>query len=515
MERSAADPPEIEITPTPAPEETDDEPAPLVEAVEVVDKRRVVDEADPVTLASRPPSVAAAPAGRMRRVQGVTTARFGETWYGFIHWISADARLVALRRYTREPRVSHHGEAGRAGTLEFIDTTTGQRESGGDLVATDPRGRWLVVRRDPHLWLIDSETAAREDLAALGADLEDDGNGCLPPRQATFDSTGTHVLFVRRGPDRLVIRALEGGAEVEVASGPGRLWRILSEGPDDRPLLLVVPRDSDGDGEIRLPRQRTTCVCRWCGRFAMMTSTRGWALDDFSMVGVDVAGGRVEIPEVWVPLGPDTFAEARGGALFRADGSSSPTPATCTQAQVVPGASSVILRCRVDDVVLWPTTGKEVHLVGGARPLAGARAHLVGGRRVVGVTTEIRGAQHLAVLDLDLGALAPGPRVQEIGDVDRRGRVLARDAAGLVAMDTTSGAVRRLASRRVELNKPNVVHIGDRDHAVDAQRGLLHALADEPVAVAENGCALLRDGATSTLDIGPWTLQCPGPKAVP
>ena len=332
-----------------------------------------------------PPTVAAAPAGQLRRVQGVTTARFGAGRYGFVEWMSADARLVALRTFGRPPRVSHHGESGLKAQLELVDTTTGQREQPDDIVAEDPRGRYIVVRAGKQMWLIDSETGKRDDLAARGADLESDENACLPPRHALFDATGTHVLFIRKGPDRLVQRDLQSGVETEIAAGPGRLWAAISDGPDERPLLIVVPKDSNGDSKITLPRQRTTCACRWCGRFAMMSSSPGFEGDAFKFLVVDGAR-RVEVASPGMPLGADAFAEGSEGPLTRADGSPYPLPQGCQDPQVVRGSPAVLLTCDTRGGVLWPATGKLAELADPVRPLQNASTLRHDGRRLVGAT---------------------------------------------------------------------------------------------------------------------------------
>jgi hypothetical protein len=461
----------------------------------------------------------------------VTTARFGAGLYGFVEWMSADARLIALRTFTRPPRISHHGEDGLHARLELVDTTTGKREQPDDLIAEDPRGRHIVVRAGKHLWLIDGETGKRDDLAARGAELESDGNACLPPRQALFDATGTHVLFIRKGPDRLVQRDLQSGVETEIAAGPGRLWAAISEGPDEHPLLIVVPKDSNGDKKISLPSQRTTCACRWCGRFAMASSSRGFDGDAFKFVAVDGAR-RVDVASPGIPLGADVFAEDSEGPLTRADGSPYPLPQGCQQPQVVRGSPAVLLTCDTRGGVLWPATGKHDELADPVRPLANASARRHDGRRLVGATLGTEGAaQQLVTLDLERGTSTPGPKISGVGAVDRRGHVLACDAAGIVGHDTLGGATRRLVGAAVVTGRPGLVHLGGRLHAVDGARGLAHALPEAapardgkndiarrsavPVAVAENGCVLLRAGAGDAVDVGPWTVQCPGPDPAP
>jgi len=75
------------------------------------------------------------------------------------------------------------------------------------------------------------------------------------------------------------------------------------------------------------------------------------------------------------------------------------------------------------------------------------------------------------------------------------------------------------------------VHLSGRLHAVDLARGLAHALpagaiaidgrnniamrSPKPVAVAENGCVLLRAAAGDSVNVGPRTVQCPGPDSAP
>jgi len=109
--------------------------------------------------------------------------------------------------------------------------------------------------------------------------------------------------------------------------------------------------------------------------------------------------------------------------------------------------------------------------------------------------------------------------------------VLACDAAGIVGHDTLGGATRRLAGAAIVTDTPGLMHLSGRLHAVDLARGLAHALpagaiaidgtndiamrSPEPVAVAENGCVLLRAAAGESVNVGPWPVQCPGPDSAP
>ncbi|MBL9103037.1 MAG: hypothetical protein JNL82_18980 [Myxococcales bacterium] len=459
------------------------------------------------------PAVAAAPTGSLARVQGVEVARLAPgpgngAVPGFVWWMGANARLVAIYWFSAAPKFGHHGEPlGDPPTLTLFDTTTGAGEAIDELVASDPRGRWAVIARGKQLWLIDGETGQREELTARGADASGDANRCLEPRQAGFDALGGQLVYLRTGPDRAVIRQLADGSETEVAAGPGRLWRAYAVGAPGSALLFEVPGDSDGDGAVELPVQNTSCACRWCGRFALSHGFYGWSGDRFEFVMVE-GGRRTALPGVFDRLADGVFVDSNG-ALQRTDGKPIALPAGCRGATWLEGSSAVLTGCPGGSRLFWPGSGEKADLPGQVTALELAVVRAPDGGLRAGLASK-GGESVLLSVDLARGEFRKSPRIGISRGLDRRGRALAVDQADqLIVFEVASGATRAAALGKVEDLQANWARIAGVPHAVDAGRGLVHALSHEPSAAAENGCALLAAVRGGELETGPWTLRCP------
>jgi hypothetical protein len=208
------------------------------------------------------------------------------------------------------------------------------------------------------------------------------------------------------------------------------------------------------------------------------------------------------------------FADGETGALRRADGQKIAAPAGCDRLEVVVGSPAVLAACGAVSKVFWPVTGAVAELPVLAPAIEGSVVRAADGRLRVGVLLRDSNPQ-LASVDLIDGKRVDGPVVTVAGAADRRGRVLTHREGRLVAFDVATGGTRVLADRKVLDIGRGWARVDDVPHAVDAGRGLLHALPGAPASAAENGCALVAARRQDELETGPWTLRCPGAADAP
>ncbi len=124
-----------------------------------------------------------------------------------------------------------------------------------DFLGSDPTGQYVIFRKANEVWLLDTTSDARVDLAAAGADLADDASSYTPHRALSFDPMGRRLAYLRQGPDGtdVVIHDLKTGSEREYPAGRGTVGRIAFE-PDGQFVRLdVVTTDTNGNGRIQWP----------------------------------------------------------------------------------------------------------------------------------------------------------------------------------------------------------------------------------------------------------------------
>jgi hypothetical protein len=206
----------------------------------------------------------------------------GEVW-GYAEASSSNGRIVLIRNFgEHEPRnFGQHGPHPSQASLEAFDLITGDSKR-VELVATEPARRWFMLRHDAALWLVDSETGQWQALA--DADLEEDRNPCMLPRQGNFSPRGSRVAWIRNGARELSVRDLASGEEWSVP-GDGRIWLGWPNDDDRGAVLVEVPLDS-----TQWPERQTSCNCWWCNRFAMSISSGGWKGPEFTIFAVTDGG---------------------------------------------------------------------------------------------------------------------------------------------------------------------------------------------------------------------------------
>lgn len=443
-------------------------------------------------------------------------ATFGSDDPGFVRWVSDNARLVAVHRFlSGPPSFGHHGEAlahlGDPPTLTLYDTAAGSGDDWDELVAADPAGRFVVLRRAGLLMLVDSLDGSRTDLSAAGADASSDANACLPPRQAAFDSLGRTLTWTRTEPSRVVLRYLASGFQTTAATGDSLLWRAAPSAMPGWVVVREVASDSDGDGSRSFPRQRTSCACRRCGSFAMSHGFHGWGGDAFTsaLLGPDEQRIAFEAP---VAVVGDAFVELEGGALRRLDGAPMALPEGCDARPVVDGATAIVLDCGGESRLLWPSEERAVALAANIELGRSTRA-VVGADGYVWAPVRVRrdGALHVGRLRFADGRLEVGAVAGPLGAGQASGWLLADDErGGTLAFDAVHGRSLRfdVSGERRGLS----IVRGDSDIVVLAPNLGAYGVVDErPVHTTPAGCAVLPSGTSERgLEQGPWRLRCPG-----
>jgi hypothetical protein len=141
-----------------------------------------------------------------------------------------------------------HGDVGGDRMRPYLIWGEGQGEPSDDVIAVEPTGRWLVLRRDRELFLVDAETRRWHPLHAnvrASSALE----GVL---SASFSEDGSRLVFVR-DRKQVIVRSVLDGKERVIDPGPGLLWNAWTQ--DGSLLVEVIRSDSDGDGFFDGPKR--------------------------------------------------------------------------------------------------------------------------------------------------------------------------------------------------------------------------------------------------------------------
>ncbi|WAS94224.1 hypothetical protein [Nannocystis punicea] len=426
------------------------------------------------------------------RLVDSVTIDLGEAQPGRLKWLSANARFVALYLGV-DARASDRACADPR--LVLFDTVRGTRENLESIVAVDPRGRYAVALLGSQLWLIDSETGLREDLARRGADLTRDDGACWGGRQAVFDPWGQELLYLRTDPTRAVVRRLATGEEYEVAAPerpviratplghPGWVrfdmrrpssWRHAAEPPDPccRPPVDPLWEDEDSWPWYSL-RHRD-------GR----TMDEDFA-DDAALL--------------W-PSQPHISTESFSTSECRANERVSP--------------EAVHLSCTSDERLLWPTTGRTVVLEN-FRGWIGEPVLASDGRLWRAATVSQGHGVRFARVDLTDGRIELGPEALSFNwergsRQDRRGWLLVKNYRSdplAFAYDPVTGRTREITG--ADVLAPGLVVVDGQHFAVDVSGARRIRLDSQPAAVSENGCALMSPTRPETGALATWSLQCP------
>jgi hypothetical protein len=405
---------------------------------------------------------------------------FGSASPGFVVWLSRNGRLAVAYEFRTDDDKDgdiqaefeqHHGVPGGDKPHPWLfDLVAGTERAIDDLMLSDPSGRRAIIRAGKRVLLVDSRDGTSQDLVALGLDVADDENQCLPPRQLAFDPSGRLLVFIQRDGRSIVTWDLETGQRDTTRVARGRLWRAEPLGRRGWLRVDAVVEDVNADGVLSLPVQRTTCACRFCRQFAAMSSTFGWEpTADLSRVLLVRGDGRtVEArTEVLVPLGDRTLLGVETRKVTDVDGHERARPEGCIDPALTAGGTGLLLECKDGSRVWWPDSGRQVALGGYAVPLSEI-ATVEGNRAWLPIALARDGwgkDRRVGRVDLDSGALELGARI----------------ASASLDDDGTA-----LAARARSCDAPREPALPDTCRVEPAEKG-------EPVGR------------------GPWTLRCAAP----
>lgn len=453
--------------------------------------------------------------------------RFGGEHLGFPVWVSANGRLAILYQFRTDndgdgkidPHFGHHGEPlGDRWQPFLFDLSTGTEEAFDDVLTAESGGRFAVLQRGSSMWLIDAQSGTSTDLTKAGATEVSDDNACLPPRAAAFgDSPGFLTLF--RGPqgERAVLYNLLTAEEKPIAAGPGLVWRAEPSSRAGWAVVRSVLSDTTGDGKLSLPRQRTSCACRVCKRFALSYGVYGWSGDAFSSFLVAPDGTRVEMKDGHlVPLGTRHVFQPRGSKVLTLAGSPAALPAGCQARHLPLGSATILLRCADGEHLLNMDTGRDQRLGPDPLDLLTGPASEVSAW-IAGVRTRNSGKE-LVRLDLGSGALQPIGPVTALEEGATHGWLTAATPTGVIALHAESGAV--LTASLPGAAEPDQLSVslgGEREKrwaVLSPTRCRYLETTQPPRYVTRDGCTLRSaepGEASQPLSRGPWQLVCPAP----
>ena len=401
---------------------------------------------------------------------------------------------------------AHVGPAAELEGDELLPVlATGKRplEPIEDLLAYDPRGRFLALRRGGKPLLVDVIARSEVDLSSLDFDDRDDRVPLAGHRAAAFDPRGELFAYVRRraGRSNVVLRTLGTGAERVVAGLAGEPWRLRWDGTGRSLVVWSVTEDTTQNGRLdwpvgpaKGPRLRCTGPVP---RFHVAPETG----DRPTPFVVNRASGAARaVPDLVTPLGSELLVRSADGAVALAGpGGRRPLASADCGARVLhadPGRGLVLVACAggknpIKAPVELLGAGYRFELGVEVQPTAVDRwpegpvrlVPVYPGSDALLVDLERRAARRLAPGDQAI--LTSGPRA-----LIRRGR-------RLVFVDVQAGTEQALALDAPKLaaivSAPPLVAVGPLVFDVERQT-LLGRAAERPLALTPYGEVLVAQG---------------------
>jgi hypothetical protein len=251
------------------------------------------------------------------------------------HWLVACA---ARKDSDNDGRVAV--EIGPGGALTGdalgVELVVGGRkpEAIEDLLAYDPTGRFVAVRRAGKAVLIDLFMASELDLATLDWDDRDDTLPLRAHRALSFDPRGEILAYVRRrgGRVEVVLRALETGTEKPVLELPGEPHRMAWDGTGEQLVVSSVADDTSGNGRLEWPAPPSKGPRLVCSGPLPRMRVAPEVGDRASTFVAPRSGGAARfVPDFAAPFGASVVVRGSDGALLLAgaSGRAPLTPASC------------------------------------------------------------------------------------------------------------------------------------------------------------------------------------------
>ncbi|MBB4638922.1 hypothetical protein [Longimicrobium terrae] len=459
----------------------------------------------------------------LRRVQPVVSAEFGGAVRGRVVWLSANGRMAAIYRFTRdtdgdgrvEPRMGIHGEMlGDRPDLWLYDLADGDSAVYDDLLAGDGAGRYMALLRGGRPVLLDSHDGEAREMAELQGS-PDDGNRCMTPRQFSFSDDGRRLAYLRGDPAELVVRTLATGGERVVRAGQGVLWRAGLPADTGWTLLMETDPPATAADSAAFPVQLTSCASLASNLFASSYSYSGWEGARFRTVLVGADGVHHPVAGYPVTLGEKAYAVPDSARLFSAAGEAIALPAGCTELSAVPGVARVVLRCGDHSAIFDPVTRAQIHLpvtlylddrwlggvmVDGAQWIA---ALVLPDSIPRGTPTVYR----LARLRMEDGRLETGPEVQVAELAQDPEWLVGYGPGDVYALSLRTGRVRTLTSE-AEWLRGFLVGQDDARLVLNPDRGAYIRTGETASDPSPAGCVLEAASTDHRTETGPWTRRC-------
>jgi len=368
----------------------------------------------------------------LRPVGLVTTTL--STTPGFVEWADGKGDVFLLRVFDRdtnsdgkvEGRVGEHGEPeGDLPRLVLVDRKGASLLEPDELIATDSNSRFFVYERGTELWLFDAQVKSSTVLSDADT-TADVANPCMKPRQAAFDISGRWLGWMVHG-NRYRIRDLKTGAE-DTLTPPGRLWRAEPTPFGWAAMKLVEP-------EGAFPKEKTSCACAWCPRFARSIGRYGFEGRSSSML-VN-ATRSIPLDRAWLPLGRVMTIDLKSKGIRDAS-KEVVLPAGCVVSGVAFGAPGVLLTCGESQEIYVPESGARLPVDEPISP-TDAPYELVdwasGAKSFV--TIRRQNKSFLAALNWETGAVEIGPQAERVGKSN--GKWIAGSVADDLTFFSTEG----------------------------------------------------------------------------
>ncbi len=466
---------------------------------------------------------ALAPVVAARAATVEARAAVGDGEQGFVWWLSSGGALAVIYVFEDtdgsgaiELRFGHHGEPfGDQPVAYLVDLGRGTRTKIDQVVAMSPTGSHVATMAGGELTIWDGATGEATSTSGWAMDLNGDGNACMSPRQLTFDGVGG-VWYQDAGSSSTVWRTLDGKETKKhwLESG-ARPWRTEAVAPGWG-AWLTIPVDTDGDGQLTLPRQNTSCACLYCNRFAASMGFYGWSGDAFAFSLLPPGGAepiqtngyalpftRASYIEM-TPDGPRAF-DLEGAALTLPDGCAPP------EGKVRAAGALALLECGGDWEIWAPgeeeTRASELTILDVPEQSAVA----VDGAHWVGALVRSAEGVALARVNLEDGAIVPGTPMGTLAVGATRGGdwIAATSGGALHALNVVTGT-RLTGGEALEKISGHVATSGEDATLVDYGRGLFAPLPARADHTTDTGCALLPAGKGDHpgVERGPWTLWC-------
>jgi hypothetical protein len=220
--------------------------------------------------------------------------------------------------------VGHHGNIHGDKLEQYLFLEPGPGERIDDFISADPKGRFIVVVRGSSLRLIDTQSGTERELAPLQPNDREKDDAFLPPPIARFSRDGRLLLFLRKeaGKGVAIVRELASGREQGVDAGTGELRRAWLEPSGAWALFQVLVEDTDKDGTLRWPVERTSLAPARCRGPVMSYSRSGWRGDiPVTRMRRVEEGPLYEGKDVLGPVGPSMLRRGVQGELLVEDAS--------------------------------------------------------------------------------------------------------------------------------------------------------------------------------------------------